>query len=284
VLPHCPYHAQIDFFRAARDTFLESQGLLDLQEFEVRREILDRQKAVAIEELVYREDMTMMWSGLGRIVNVAIDYFRLLSLVRGSDNWTTEYDRLTSINILQFAMEAYTTFGKVTKLWAEAQYAAAGKALADGMFPERQAKEGNLDWPALPYQPVHQGEEVAGYVWGAINAFTGVKSTDNLAGCISESETLLLDFRAVDESLMKRSNEDVVQGLAHLAATYKSLSSYVAGCSDQTKQQVQMVEARLVATDEAKILANLAEHKNHVELTLAKMKMQASLHDFPEWG
>ena len=29
VLPHCPYHPQIDFYHAARDAFLESQGLGD---------------------------------------------------------------------------------------------------------------------------------------------------------------------------------------------------------------------------------------------------------------
>ena len=35
--------------------------------------------------------------------------------------------------------------------------------------------------------------------------------------------------------------------------------------------------------DEATIVARLAAHKNHLELTLAKMKMHAALHDYSEW-
>jgi hypothetical protein len=36
---------------------------------------------------------------------------------------------------MQFGMEAYATWGRVSQLWADAQYAAAGKAFVDGMFP-----------------------------------------------------------------------------------------------------------------------------------------------------
>ena len=136
VLPHCPYHAQIDFFNAARDTFYENEGLLDLQEFEVRKEILDRQKAVAIEELIYREDWSMIMSGLNRMRHVVFDGYNLVSQVYGSDNWSTEFRRIKNINPIQFAMEAYATFGKVNQLWAQAQYVAAGEALINGLFPE----------------------------------------------------------------------------------------------------------------------------------------------------
>ena len=59
VLPMCPYHAQIDFYRAARDSFLESQGLVDLQQKVMRLQLVFYQKSVAIEEIVYREVMTM---------------------------------------------------------------------------------------------------------------------------------------------------------------------------------------------------------------------------------
>ena len=40
---------------------------------------------------------------------------------------------------------------------------------------------------------------------------------------------------------------------------------------------------RMADIDEATIVARLAAHKNHLELTLAKMKMHAALHDYSEW-
>ena len=135
VLAHCPFHAQINAFRAFRDEFLEVQGLLDLQEFEVRREIIDRAKSVAIKELKYRDDTKMLISGAKRMVNVVAEYYELYTNVYHSDNWATEFDRLKHINFMQFGMDIYTTFGKVSALWADAQYAAAGKAVADGLFP-----------------------------------------------------------------------------------------------------------------------------------------------------
>ena len=144
VLPHCPYHAQIDAWNAFRDEFIESQGLLDLQEFEVRREIVSREKAVAIEELIYREDTKMIISGVKRAINVLSDYYELYTTVYHSDNWSIEFERLKTINPVQFIGEAYATYGKVSQLWADAQYAAAGKALADGLFPTVQPKSGNV--------------------------------------------------------------------------------------------------------------------------------------------
>lgn len=119
---------------------------------------------------------------------------------------------------------------------------------------------------------------------GTIHAFTNQQSTDNLATCLTSQDILLDGFKDAEATLMKRYNEDVVQGVAHLNSIYKSLGSYVEACSDKTKEQVKIVESKLAAVDEATILANLADHKNHIELTYAKMKMHAIMHDFPEWG
>jgi hypothetical protein len=91
VLPHCPYHPQIDFYNAALSNFLDSQGLVDFQEFSTRKEIIDRKKAVAIEEMIYREDMKMFWSGSGRLVNCLIDYYRLYTKIIRSNNFSIEY-------------------------------------------------------------------------------------------------------------------------------------------------------------------------------------------------
>lgn len=121
----------------------------------MRKEILDSQKAVAIEELVYREDWGMVMSGLNRMYHLVFDGYNLATQVYNSDNWSTEYNRLKNINIIQFGMAAYSTYGKVSQLWAEAQYAAAGEALINGLFPEHLPSEGNIEWSALPYQPAY---------------------------------------------------------------------------------------------------------------------------------
>jgi len=83
---------------------------------------------------------------------------------------------------------------------------------------------------------------------------------------------------------MKRYNDDVVDGVAHLRTVYQSLNSAVANCSAATQQDVQSVVDRLDTIDEQTILDNLAERKKHVELMMAKMKMTAVMHDFPEYG
>ena len=194
VLAHCPYHAQIDFYHAARDTFLESQGLVDIQEFLVRDEIVNRKKAVAIEEIIYRENTTMLWNGGYSIVHCAMEYYDLYSKLYHSENLTTEYNRLQETNIMQFGMEAYMTFNKVNELWAKQAYVEAGKAFANGLFPMAQKKESSIEWDPLPYNIAYDGEELAGYVSGAITMFTNRQNRDKLAECLTNQETLLSGF------------------------------------------------------------------------------------------
>lgn len=135
VLKHCPYHHQIDFYRAARDTFFENEGLVDMQEFMIRDDIIGRSKAVAIEELIYREDMKMLMAGGYKLFNALVQYYDLYTTIYGSVNLTTEYERLTSINPMQFAMGAYMAFTQANTLWTQEKYAEAGKAFANGVFP-----------------------------------------------------------------------------------------------------------------------------------------------------
>ena len=284
VLPHCPYHAQIDAWRAFRDEFLETQGLVDMQEFEVRKNILSREKAVAIEELIYREDTKMLIDGAKRMVNVLADYFQLYSTIYHSDNWSIEFDRLKHTNWMQFGMEIYTTYGTAMRLWKDAQYAAAGKAVADGLFPTVQEKSGNVAWDPLPYNKPYPGEEVAGYVDGMIYQFTLKHNTDNLASCLSEQDELLGMFEGAAESLMKRYNDDVIEGVTELNSVYASLGDYVKGCSKETIDQIAAVQERVNAVEEDMILSNLEVSKKHVELTYAFMKMEAAQHDFSSYG
>ena len=107
VLKHCPYLHYIKFFYAARDSFLESQGLVDLQEFVVRDNIIDRKKNLAVEELIYREDMKMFWSGAYRIVHCLIDYFELYTTIWGTENFSTEFHRMQEIAPMEFGMNAW---------------------------------------------------------------------------------------------------------------------------------------------------------------------------------
>jgi|Transcript_35589 ribosomal protein S8 len=80
---------------------------------------------------------------------------------------------------------------------------------------------------------------------------------------------------------MKRYNDDVADGVAHLRAVYQSLSSATANCSSKTQKEIASVVERLdQIKDEASLMSNMAENKNHVELTLAKMKMTAVIHDY----
>ena len=75
VLAHCPYHNQIIFARAARDAFISQQGLNDFSEFVIRKDIQDRRKAVGVFEVMYREDMRMNFTGMGRLFYVAKESF-----------------------------------------------------------------------------------------------------------------------------------------------------------------------------------------------------------------
>lgn len=148
----------------------------------------------------------------------------------------------------------------------------------------KQAPEGSIHWDELPYDEPKQGEEVSGYVAGAIEAFTGEKVAENLVECLGNQETLLDSFQASAESIMKRYNDDVVDGVAHLRTVYMGLESAVEGCKKETQTLTQGVSAKITKVDENTILTNLADKKNHVELLMAKMKMTDVAHEFDQYG
>ena len=135
VLPHCPYHNQIIFARAAVSTFVAQQGLDDFKEYFIRKEIQDHRKSVAIEEIIYREDMRMFFTGIGRILNVARESFQLVNVLRKSDNWLIEWRRVKQVEPMSFGMHAYTTYGQVMQMYNDGQFEEAGEALSLGLFP-----------------------------------------------------------------------------------------------------------------------------------------------------
>ena len=148
----------------------------------------------------------------------------------------------------------------------------------------KQAPSGSIHWDELPYDEPKQGEEVSGYVAGAIEAFTGEKVVENLADCLANQGTLLDGFQASAESIMKRYNDDVVDGVAHLRTVYMGLEGAVSGCKKETQTLVQGLSAKVGEVDEKTILANLADKKKHVELLMAKMKMTDVAHEFDQYG
>ena len=82
-----------------------------------RKEIIDRKKNVAIEELIYREDMAMFWTGGSRVVTCLLDYVKLFSQILATKNWHKLFEQLKEINPPQFGMEMMSTWGQVSTLW-----------------------------------------------------------------------------------------------------------------------------------------------------------------------
>lgn len=70
-----------------------------------------------------------------------------------------------------------------------------------------------------------------------------------------------------------------------MTAIFLRLDESVASCNDLTKDQVDMIQQKIVAeTDEDKIITNLADNKHHVELMSAKMKMHSAMHEYFDFG
>ena len=66
---------------------------------------------------MYREDMRQFFTGCGRLAFVAKETLELLNLLRKSDNWVTEYNRLQAIEPATFGIHAWATYGQVNSLY-----------------------------------------------------------------------------------------------------------------------------------------------------------------------
>ena len=82
--------------------------------------------------------MRSFFTGVGRLYHVATGYLDIIKTVKNSENWGTEWHRIRhpfeDLQPIDFAMKAYGTYTKVNKLYAEAQYEAAGLALVNDLF------------------------------------------------------------------------------------------------------------------------------------------------------
>jgi len=143
-----------------------------------------------------------------------MDYYELFNLIIVSENWTTLWNRFKQINPVQFAASAWMTYTQVSSLYAQQQYEAAGEAIANGLFPEKQAMVGNVKWPPLQYKPVYPGEEIAGVLAGFIFKFTGEHNSDNLAACVGNREQLVQTYNEATSKLYGRYNNDIAESMA----------------------------------------------------------------------
>ena len=85
---------------------------------------------------------------------------------------------------------------------------------------------------------------------------------------------------------MRRYNQDVIDGAKQLEKLIGPLDQNVANCKDETKEQVKAMQTTLSQhsyTDE-NIIANLSAKQKHIEIMMAKMKMQYVVHDYIEYG
>lgn len=71
-----------------------------------------------------------------------------------------------------------------------------------------------------------------------------------------------------------------------MRSTYLNLGREAASnCSASTQEQIKKVVDRLSDDiDSEAVIANLSESQNHIKLGMTKMKMDASVHDFPNYG
>ena len=117
-----------------------------------------------------------------------------------------------------------------------------------------------------------------------IYQFTGEKSIDDLATCISAQENLLYSFENAADTLMNRYNDDLVNGVSALNDIFKTLDTSVTGCKPDTMKNIKLVQERVTVVEGEILLANVADNKHHIELTYSMMKMQAQQHDFFRYG
>jgi len=79
---------------SARDTFLEQEGLQDIQDFVLRKDIEDMETTIGWIEVQHRDDMRMMFTGVGRLASNIQEVIELFSKLKTSNNWALERARL----------------------------------------------------------------------------------------------------------------------------------------------------------------------------------------------
>ena len=79
---------------SARDTFLEQEGLQDFQDFVLRKDIEDMETTIGWIEVQHRDDMRMLFTGVGRLASNIQEVIELFQKLKTSENWDLERTRL----------------------------------------------------------------------------------------------------------------------------------------------------------------------------------------------
>lgn len=187
------------------------------------------------------------------------------------------------------------TFSRVSEFYQAGEYREAGEQLAISLFPTKREKHGNVQWPPLPYvgDPI-PGEQISGLLSGMLyrmstagrDDWTADFHFDNLGVCVTNQDKIIEDVTLSTEALFSRFNEDVVESMAQLRHIFSGLDSEINACDSGTKGQVSMLQERVdeVDFDDYEIIKNLARHKEHIELMMAKIKLFDLVHDYFEIG
>merc|ERR1712176_262003 len=174
------------------------------------------------------------------------------------------------------------------QLYKDGEFEAAGEAAASGLFPEHYSTwEGSANWELLPYEtPTPEGVEAAGIIGGVLSGLTGTKDTRYLSQCLASQDEIIELFDDITGHLYNRYNYDLEMSMIMANSFFSNLDAYTEDCPESTAKLIeQVVQMSKDATlEQTAILSNVTDNKNHIELGMAKMKMQYAVHDFYEYG
>ena len=74
--------------------------------------------------------------------------------------------------------------------------------------------------------------------------------------------------------------------MAQLRHIFNRLDADVSACNNNTKGQMSILQEKVdeVEFDDEKIIENLARHMEHIELMMARIKLEDIVHDYMEIG
>ena len=83
-----------------------------------------------------------------------------------------------------------------------------------------------------------------------------------------------------------RRNDDIIDSVAQLRHFFNGLDLEVKSCNSNTKGQVSILQEKVdeVMFDDEKIIENLARYMEHIELMMARIKLEDMVHDYMELG
>ena len=175
----------------------------------------------------------MFFSGLGRLTNAVIDYYKLYTTIMMSGDWKLIRERMGQMEFQAMMMRAFKAYADYKLYTAQGEYKVAGQAISQDLFPQKyQPSDSALEFYKLPYAVAYDGDELSGVFAGVIYSFTGEENQDGLAFCVSNQDTLRKEVNEAVESLYNRYDADVLSSVSKLVSLFEALDKNVESCSD----------------------------------------------------